>query len=263
MSNAELIESTVDSVLRSKKYEGIYRPTVERITTDFINRYPKKELEKSVKRELHRIYGSFLSNTDYSKLVKKAKEQKEDGTDIFNVIDSLLRLQTSTDERRGILDAFYSKIFDITGIPKKVVEYGCGVNALTYPYMGSSVGYVGYDLDSDLIDFINTFFDIYNFDLASVGLGDILLMDFEECDITFLFKLIPLLEKQESGSSLDVLEGINSKYIVVSYPTNSISGKDKGMVENYRGSFFSLINGKGWVVEEVLFDSELVFIVRK
>jgi hypothetical protein len=84
-------------------------------------------------------------------------------------------------------------------------------------------------------------------------------MDFEVSDITFLFKLLPLLEKQE----LSVLDSISSEFIVVSYPTEFIFGKDIGMVDNYRGSFNSLVKDKGWSIDELLFDKELVFVVGK
>jgi hypothetical protein len=68
-----------------------------------------------------------------------------------------------------------------------------------------------------------------------------------------------LLEKQE----LSVLDSISSEFIVVSYPTEFISGKDIGMVDNYRGSFNSLVKDKGWSIDEILFDKKLVFVVGK
>jgi hypothetical protein len=68
-----------------------------------------------------------------------------------------------------------------------------------------------------------------------------------------------LLKKQE----LSVLDSISSEFIVVSYPTEFISGKDIGMVDNYRGSFNSLVKDKGWSIDEILFDKKLVFVVGK
>jgi hypothetical protein len=35
------------------------------------------------------------------------------------------------------------------------------------------------------------------------------------------------------------------------------------MVDNYRGSFNSLVKDKGWSIDELLFDKELVFVVGK
>jgi hypothetical protein len=35
------------------------------------------------------------------------------------------------------------------------------------------------------------------------------------------------------------------------------------MVDNYRDSFNSLVKDKGWDIDELLFDKELVFVVGK
>jgi 16S rRNA (guanine(1405)-N(7))-methyltransferase len=258
MERSELIDRSVKSVLKSKKYKYIYEPTVRRTVEKFVDRYSPKELEKNVKRELHRIWGSFLSRPDFDKLFKKVRDRVDSGEDELRVINDLLLLQSSTKERRGILGSFYKEIFNITGIPNKVVEYGCGINALTYPYMGNDIEYIGFDIDRELIDFLNSVFKLFSFK-GGCRLGDVLLMDFEDSDITFLLKLLPLLDKRE----LSILESIPSEFIVVSYPTESISGKNVGMVDNYRDSFNSLVKDKGWDIDELLFDKELVFVVGK
>jgi 16S rRNA (guanine(1405)-N(7))-methyltransferase len=260
MERSELIDRTIESVLKSKKYKYIYEPTVRRTVEKFVDRYSPKELEKNVKRELHRIWGSFLSRPDFDKLFKKVRDRVDSGEDELRVINDLLLLQSSTKERREILDSFYSEIFKITGVPNRITEYGCGINALTYPWINNNIEYIGYDVDRELVEFINSFYNFLGFnDRAEVRLGDVLLMDFKDSDITFLLKLLPLLEKQE----LRILDSISSEYIVVSYPTESISGKDVGMVDNYRDSFNSLVKDKGWDIDELLFDKELVFVVGK
>jgi 16S rRNA (guanine(1405)-N(7))-methyltransferase len=262
MERSEIVDSTVSNVLKSKKYRYIYEPTVRRVVENFIDRYPKKELEKNVKRELHRIWGSFISRPDFDKLFEKVKERKDSGDDVLDIIDDLLMLQSSTNERRSIYPEFYKEIFKITGVPKKVVEYGCGVNALSYPYINNNIEYIGFDVDREFVEFVNRVYKLFNFE-GECRLGDILLMDFEVCDITFFLKVFPLLDKQESGIEEKLLDSIRSKFIVVSYPTESISGKDVGMVDNYRDSFNTLVKNKDWDIHELLFDSELVFVVGK
>jgi 16S rRNA (guanine(1405)-N(7))-methyltransferase len=258
MERSELIDRTVESVLKSKKYKYIYEPTVRRVVEKLVDRYSPKELEKNVKRELHRIWGSFLSRPDFDKLFEKVRDRVDSGEDKLQVINDLLLLQSSTKERREILDTFYSEIFKITGVPNKITECGCGINPLTYPWINNNIEYIGYDVDRELIDFLNKVFKLFSFN-GECRLGDVLLMDFEVSDITFLFKLLPLLEKQE----LSVLDSISSEFIVVSYPIYSISGKDIGMLDNYRDSFNNLVKNKDWNINELLFDRELVFVVGK
>jgi 16S rRNA (guanine(1405)-N(7))-methyltransferase len=180
------------------------------------------------------------------------------------ILWDLLRLQTSTDERLEIIDNYYAKIFDITGVLGKITEYGCGVNALTYPWMDDGIEYVGFDVDKELIKFINNVFSLLGYaPKAKVRLGDVLIGEFEESDITLLLKVLILFERQVSGVELEILRGIPSKYIVVSYPTQSISGRKKGMVEKYRSDFYKLIQDEGWLIREILFTNEIVFIIEK
>ena len=260
-------------MLKSKKYRHIYRPTVERIVADLAGRYPDKDLEKNVKRKLHMVWGAYFKRPNFKKLVAKLKNQSplKAGTK-FKTLESLhedkfmkelLELQTSTKERLPIYDDFYKKIFEVTGVPKKIIEYGCGVNALSYPWMGEGIEYVGYDVDRELIDFINLVFDEYAIKSARVELGDVFEEKFDSADIYLLLKVLVLFERQQKNYSLDLLRKIPAKHIVVSFPTKSISGKDRGMKGNYQRMFRELITGEPWQLEELEFANEIVFMVDK
>ena len=81
----------------------------------------------------------------------------------------------------------------------------------------------------------------------------------EAVDVTFIFKFMPLLKKSEQ---LNLLNKLNTKYIVVSFPTRSISGKNVGMKENYSNNFKELIKGHFIIVGEIEFQNEILFIIR-
>ena len=66
---------------------------------------------------------------------------------------------------------------------------------------------------------------------------------------------------KQAGERL--LDAINARYLVISFPAKSLGGRDKGMVENYGERFTGLVKGKGWGMEQIAFESELVFIVEK
>jgi 16S rRNA (guanine(1405)-N(7))-methyltransferase len=258
------IEELTDKVLESRKYCTLYRPTVKRIVSDLAGRYPKSEAEKAIKKRLHQIWGAYFTRPNYSRLLTKIREGKEAGMDVRTALLPILRLQTSTNERIPILDQFYSRIFSFTGIPKTILEPACGLNALSYFWMDSKISYSGVDVDVELIDFINGIYELFRATKARVKLGDILEDKFKaEAELVLLLKALPLLEHQKRNCSLAVLRGIKCKFLVVSFPTRSISGKDKGMAEFYTKYFQNLVKQENWQTKKLFFDSELVFIMRK
>ena len=130
--------------------------------------------------------------------------------------------------------------------------------------MGEGVKYVGYDVDQRQIDFVNQIFVDCGVDnRAQVMLGDIFEEKYIEADITMFLKVLILLERQKKGSSLNMIQKCKSKYVVVSFPTRTISGKKKKMREYYKKYFMELIDGQGWKVEIIDFENEVVFVVEK
>lgn len=258
------MESLIEIIGKSKKYRHIYKPTIERIIKDLSTRFPEKILEKKVKRKLHQIWGAYFSRPNFAKLTKRVKDRYKNGDNIKDIFREFLLLQTSTKERIPILNEFYCKIFEVTGIPRSIVEYGCGINALTHPWMNNSIIYQGYDVDKELIDFINSCFEsVILSKYAKVSLGDILVDEYPKSDIYLLLKVLTLFEHQEKGVTLKILERIPSNTIVVSFPTRSLTGKNKGMKDFYRMNFLQLVHSKKWQIREILFDSEIVFVINK
>lgn len=262
------MKDIVDNILQTKKYRYIYRPTVERIVFDLSKRYPQKEWLKQSKKKLHQIWGAYFTRPNFAKLGRELKAQSSKlktfeslRDDIF--IRELLELQTSTKERLPIYEKYYKKIFNITGRPKKILEYGCGVNALSYPWMGDDIEYCGYDVDRELIDFINIVLAECELGRARVKLGDVFEEKFELADIYLLLKVLVLFERQQKNYTLSLLEKIPARHVVVSFPTKSISGRDRGMKKYYQNMFYELVSEKKWQVSEIVFDNEIVFVVNK
>jgi 16S rRNA (guanine(1405)-N(7))-methyltransferase len=265
MQGKQVAEDLVNKVLQSKKYKSLYHPTIERIVKDTLSRYPKNQVEKAVKRKLHQLWGAYSVKLNYQKLLSQLKSVLEDNGDIKTTLLPLLKLQTSTNERIPILDDFYSKIFAITGNPQTIFEPACGFNALTYFWMPPHTRYTGFDVDREQVDFINSVFNLTGVSqFAHMELGDIIIDKFiNSANVALLLKTLPLLEHQQPGCSIEVLDKLRSKHIVVSYPTHSISGKNKGMVDFYTQQFTNLVSTQPWKIHQLSFDTELVFIIQK
>jgi 16S rRNA (guanine(1405)-N(7))-methyltransferase len=80
-------------------------------------------------------------------------------------------------------------------------------------------------------------------------------------DLALLLKTLPCLEQAEKGASARLLDAINARHLVISYPVASLGGRQKGMFDTYEEQFAALAEGRGWSTQRFLFDSELAFIV--
>ncbi len=95
--------------------------------------------------------------------------------------------------------------------------------------------------------------------------GDIFTQEFPKSDIALLLKLLPTIEQQQKGISLEILNKLPNKWIVVSFPVFSIGKKAKNMTEFYTTWFEELIpklDFKATVVK-LEFKTELVFVVGR
>lgn len=266
-------EEIVENIKKSKKYRAVYIKTIERIVADCIVRFGEKRAEKEAKNLLYQVWGAFYTTRpDFSKILNKIKIETEklQSTDLQNadlkkIILPILQLQSSAQERVEILEEFYKKIFEITGAPSLIIDQACALNPLTIPWMAlpENVKYLAYDIDEEQTKFLNDAFNLLGIKNAKAETKDILSDNFDYADVVFMFKLLPCLDHQKKKCSLEILKAQKCKFMVISFPIKSIGGKEKGMTEFYRNSFKLLIEKENWKVSELLFESELVFVVQK
>lgn len=265
-----VIDKVVSSVLSTKKYRYLYEPTIRRTVEELATRYPEKKLDKEAKKKLHQLWGAYFpTRPNFIKLLSEIEADIAAAVSNEDLMKPLLRLQTSTDERLPIINEFYKKIFNEMPSSleiKSIVEYGAGMNTMTYSWIatafGNEVEYTGVDVDSELANFQNSVFKLLNQDSKAKAVqGDILVDELISADVTFLFKLLPLLEHQEKGSAKRILSELPSKVVVVSFPTRSIGGKEKGMLANYREMMNNSMYGESFNQKEIILDSESIFIL--
>ncbi len=256
----------IENIASSKKYRPLYGKTIARVVNDCLKRYPMKQTEKSARNLLHQIWGAyFKTRPNLKRTLAILKEQLIAGGDLKESLLKVLQLQSSIKERAPILDNFYRKIFEVTGKPKTIIDWACGLNPLSWPWMDlpKNCCYLGFDIDKEQNDFLNQVFKLANKNSFKAELGDILTDDSPSADVVFLFKILPLLEHQQKGVSLEILKKMPAKFLVVSFPTKSIGGKQKNMVDFYSKQFHDLVRNQPWQIEKILFPTELIFIVKK
>lgn len=252
----------------SSKYRPLLQRTVMRITGDCVARHGAKEGEQYARTLLHQSWGAYYPcRPRFDRLLERMKALQAGGRGIKNAILPALDSHSSTAERAPVLDSFYERIFAVTGHPSSVLDLACGLNPLTYPWMAlpESTSYEGRDIDGEQNAFLNSA-------LAAIGIpaeqarvrdGDVLCDKPEYADVVLMLKILPVLEHQQKGVSLELLRQQPARHIVVSFPSGSLSGGKRKMGGFHADNFMKLVGDERWTITALPFPREVVFIVGK
>ncbi|MBR1558617.1 MAG: Rmt family 16S rRNA (guanine(1405)-N(7))-methyltransferase [Clostridia bacterium] len=228
-------EVSLEKLLQSKKYRDVCPDTVRRVWGECTKKYKKpKDVDKAAREALHGITGAFLTPAE-AREIAWAMQAWAVGGRTDAQLENVLNKHASTRERLPIpeMDALYARIFEITGKTDRVLDLACGINPI---YLGArGIKATGVDISQTVVGFINTFRDSYGMPVEAIC-ADLLCPDAiprERFDVALLFKALPLLERQRSGAAADVMGAIDAKYIVASFPTRTLGGRNVGMAAHY------------------------------
>jgi 16S rRNA (guanine(1405)-N(7))-methyltransferase len=262
------LEKTISAVASSKKYGSICADTIHRIAKrELAVHGTVKATTKATKRRLHQIYGAFEGEVDYEEAYLRLEAAYRAGTDdeIKATCRQILVVHSSTRERLPILEQFYEAIFGLTGQPKSILDLGCGLNPLAWPWMGLAAGvrYLALDIDRARVRFLNQYLALEGLEPLARCQDVLSQPPYEAADLALLLKLSPTLERQEAGATLRLIERLRTPCVVVSFAVASLGGRQKGMADQYQAQFLDWVDGHGWPVDTLTFETELVFVVRK
>jgi len=265
-----ILDQVICAVVSSKKYGAICPDTVRRIAARESAAEPRagvKALVKATKRGLHQICGAFERAPDYETAFQALEAAYRTGSkaEIEAACRRVLTLHSSTRERLPILDQFYTQIFQITGRPSSILDLGCGLNPVALPWMGLAAGsrYTATDIDADGIRLVNRYLQLAGFEPQARWQDVLADPPTDPADVALLLKTSSTLERQEKGSTVRLVEALRAPFVVVSYAVKSLGGREKGMPAHYRSQFRAIAQDRPWRIEELAFDTELVFVVNK
>ena len=268
MTNVD-IQSMVVEILNSRKYRhlGIPPETVEDLLVQELGRnHSQKEAVKETRKKLHNIVASYLGDPDFAKAEEELERAvcSQDGEEIKATCASLLSDHASTRERLPILEQFYKKIFAVTGKPDTIFDLACGLNPLSFPWMGlpKSVHYYAYDLNRPRMVLIHKFFSLLGMQPCGEARDILLAPPIEKAQVAFFFKEAHRFEQRQKGCNLAFWQALNVHYLLVSLPTASLSGKHN-LLDQQRRLVYGTIQGQPWMVTEILFETEIVFCIDK
>ena len=229
--------------------------------------YPKfrrskehEEIIKKIRAELREVYGVFIQD-DYKKRFKFLEELKKNPA--LENHNKILALHKSSQERLPYYSVVYKKIFEITGNPRKIVDFACGLNPFSYAYLNCKPEYLACDLAEKDLEFIQEYFKIMKI-AGSVKKIDLIKDDVSEitkdADVAFLFKTLDSLEAIKWGNSEVLLSKIKSRFIVVSFSTKSLGGK-KTIKKEKRTWFERLVKKFGYRSQVFEIPGELFYVL--
>lgn len=261
------LERLVSEVLHSSKYAQITPGLISRIGAAELGKRRKfKDAVKATKNKLHQVGGAyFTAALNYDSWLDELK-QAPDAERLKQTCWMLMGKHASTRERLPFLKEFYSRIFSYIPPPESVLDVACGLNPLSIPWMPLAPGtrYLACDIYADMVAFISEFIKMLPIDGKTEVCDVIASPPDTAVDLAMVLKTIPCLEQVDKNAGTRLLDGLNARYLVLSFPAKSLGGRGgKGMVDNYQTRFEELAKGRDWkVLARLEFATELVFIVQ-
>jgi len=268
MASSEL-DRIVDAVISGAHYKYVSPDFVRRVAEGESDKgKSSKETIKAVKNKLHQVGGAYQpGQMNYGQWLKQIDEAAASGdeADLRTTCAMIMAHHASTRERLDFIDVFYREIFAAVNRPASVIDIACGLNPLAFPWMDlpTETRYLAVDIYQDMTGFLNGFFRAAGIN-GSAETTDVI--EFEQpghVDLALVLKTIPCLEQVDKFAGKKLLERINATTLIISFPARSLSGRSKGMLENYEAHFLDLTSEKNWGIKKLIFPNELVFIVEK
>jgi 16S rRNA (guanine(1405)-N(7))-methyltransferase len=296
-------EAVAAEVLRSRRYRWVDPALVARLAaTSLPGARNAADAVKRTKRRLHQVSGAYVLDVDPRAALAQlrgTRSQTNEGTDERTdegssertdegsdkgssgevaggagagdaarraVTLAILAGHASTRERLPVLDRFYGEVFAHTGLPHVVLDVACGLNPLTWPWMGlpSSTTYLAFDVDRRLVDLVDGYLDLCAVPHVATLQDVAAAPPTQRADVGFVLKTAPCLEQQAPGSTRRLLDALDVSFVVLSYPTRSLGGVGKGMVAHYRAQLDAAIAGADWALAATIpFPAETVYVLSR
>ncbi len=214
---------------------------------------PKKEKEikiivKEIRAKLRRYVGQYQSTKSLSKKSRLLQEGK---------IPELLKTHASTKERISFYNNLKEIIKQIN--PKSVLDLGCGLNPLAIASPG--IIYYAYEIKKDDLEIVSEFFRINNIkgkiffqDIRKAG-------SFPIVDLTLMFKILDIIEKDKYNFAKSLLQKIKSKQIIASFSTKTLSGKP--MNSPKRLWFEKILHELNYNFKTISSNNEIFYFITK
>ncbi len=254
-------------ILSRKKYQSLDPVLVRRVgTQELARRKNYREALRSSRARLHQAACVYqLQDIDYGTARRELASlpgsiHKEESKAFCR---RLLNQHASSKERIPILDHFFRQVAAEMEDVHSILDCACGLNPLSLPWMPweNITRYDACDVFTDLTGFLQQYLDHFGVPGSANNCDLVQEVPSGVYDLVFLLKTLPCLEQLERSSAARLLNSIQGRYVLVSYPVSSLGGRDKGMVRNYTRQFEDLVTGWQGGIKRFEFETELAFLL--
>lgn len=253
-------EKALSDLLNSKKYSDICPDTVKNAFLEQTKRHGKlKDADKAARSHLHAITGAFIS-PDELKNAKKAIAEWMDGDE--EAFFRAIHYHSSTRERAEIAEELYKRAFSACDKVDTIVDLACGINPIFLGKMGYT-DVTGLDIHAGCAQLINDCAAFFGWKTRARAQDLILNPPKEEADITLMMKLLPVLETQKTGAAGALLDAVKSRYMLITFPTQTLGGKKVGMEKHYTEWFEARIPENLTIIDRFVIGNELAYTLER
>ncbi|VAW30952.1 hypothetical protein MNBD_CHLOROFLEXI01-4404 [hydrothermal vent metagenome] len=263
------IAAVVTAVKQSRKYGDTSEATIRRLAESAIRQHKKpKKAIKAVRKQLHSIMAPYLGDPNYTAVSQQLDQAfaQQDNERIRQLCLQSLDAHLSTRERLPIMADFYSQIFGITGQPRAILDIACALNPLALrwilPDFTDQLRFYGYDIHEPRINFINHYLQLEGLEPLAKVQDVAMQFPHEAADVALFLKEMPRFMRNYGAVGRPLLQALNVRWLVVSYPSISTHG-GRNLTSRYRDFMQQIIDGLDWPMTELLFEGELVFVIEK
>ncbi|MEK6951372.1 MAG: hypothetical protein AABX13_06640 [Nanoarchaeota archaeon] len=237
-----------------------------------------KAIIKHVRAKLRKFYGQYRRSVDAQRIQELVERLLAGRIVDQHLLRDLLALNASTKERLAIYDELYEKLFQVMGIrsqftgrPTSIIDLGCGLNPFSIPWMRlEKLHYYAYDVNEEEITQLQEFFRyLHLLNRRFRGKAEVLdalhlegLLDLKKVDLCFLFKMTDVLDRGKGHRATEaVITSVPARFVVVSFPTRTLSGKRMNVPEKRWVEL--MCQRLGYTVTVLKFPTEIFYVVRK
>ena len=270
-AGAAAVAEVVAAVRGRARYAVVAPDMVARIAArELAARRSARAAAEATRRKLHQVLGTYWdgprAEADLERLtaVLGAAARAGDPDRLRAACAAAMRLHASSRERVDHVAAFYDGILAVTGRPRVLLDIACGLNPLALPWMGLAAGahVIAYDADQRVARLLNGFFASLPWQADAVVHDVLAAPPVERADVALLLKAVPCLEQQVKGGAMALVAALAADWVVVSFPTRTLSGRQVAMAAHYETLYGPALRRYG-AVEVRRFPGELVFLLDK
>ena len=267
LSSEPNLKTLLAAIQESAKYRHISPDLILRLGVgELSKRRNLKEAVKETKNTLHQVAGAYLDSVPpYARWIAELERLKEGDDDSEKALLKMMTAHTSTRERVPHLEYFFSRTLAEIGEVASILDLACGLNPLALTKMPLKPGaeYFAYDLYGDMMSFLNSFFHRY-YPSGKAEARDIVANPpTQKAQLSLILKFLPVLEQTEKEKTLDWLKRLQTEYLLVSFPTKTLTGRTMRMAQNYESQFRETLSQPNWSYQRFLFDNELCYLIKK